>query len=93
MKALLNGKILAESTNTILLEGNHYFPPDSVKWDYFSKSDYEYTCPWKGDAEYYHIEVEGEKKENGAWSYPEPKDAAEKISVHVAFDRSVKVNE
>jgi uncharacterized protein (DUF427 family) len=91
MKALWNGKILAESNDTILVEGNNYFPPDSVNWEYFTKTDHTTTCPWKGQAEYYTIEVDGEKNENAAWSYPEPKDEAGKITGHVAFYSSVQI--
>jgi len=93
MKALWNGKILADSNDTILVEGNNYFPPDSVNWEYFTKTDHTTTCPWKGQAEYYTIEVDGEKNENAAWSYPEPKDEAENITGYVAFYSSVKVSE
>ena len=93
MKALWNEKILADSNDTILVEGNHYFPPNSVNWEYFNKTDHTTTCPWKGQAEYYTIEVAGEKNENAAWAYPEPKDEAEKITGHVAFYSSVKITE
>ncbi|MGF1505822.1 MAG: DUF427 domain-containing protein [Chloroflexi bacterium] len=84
-KAVYNGIVLAESDETEMVEGNHYFPPDAVKMEYFTPTDHHTTCPWKGVASYYTIEVDGETIENGAWTYPEPKDAAQQIKDHVAF--------
>lgn len=93
MKAIWNGKILAESDDTKVVEGNHYFPPDSVRKTYFKQSDHSTVCPWKGDASYYHLEVDGETNENAAWYYPHPKDAARQIKDHVAFWHGVEVVE
>lgn len=93
MKAIWNGKILAESDDTKVVEGNHYFPPDSIHKTYFKQSDHSTVCPWKGDASYYHLEVDGETNENAAWYYPHPKDAARQIKDHVAFWHGVEVVE
>ena len=90
-KALWNGVVLAESDNAQIVEGNVYFPPESLKREYFKESDTHSTCPWKGLASYYHIEVNGELNEDSAWYYPEPKDAAKHIKDHVAFWKGVKV--
>lgn len=91
MKAIWNDVILAESDNTEVVEGNHYFPPESINKEYFSKSEHTTTCPWKGKASYYHIEADGETNENAAWYYPSPKDAASQIKDHVAFWKGVTV--
>lgn len=86
-KADFNGTTLADSDHTEQVEGNHYFPRDSVDMSLFTPSPTQYTCPWKGDAEYFHLEVDGERVEDAAWSYPAPKDAAKAISGHLAFDK------
>jgi uncharacterized protein (DUF427 family) len=91
MKAIWNGAVLAESDHTVVVEGNHYFPPDSVRREYFRPSDTHTTCPWKGLASYYHIEVGGQLNRDAAWYYPEPKPAAAQIRDHVAFWRGVQV--
>jgi uncharacterized protein (DUF427 family) len=91
MKAIWKGPILAESNHTIVVEGNHYFPPDGVNKQYFKPSDTHSTCPWKGQASYYHIEVEGEVNKDSAWYYPDPKDAAQNIKNHIAFWKGVEV--
>lgn len=91
MKATWKGTVVAESDKTIVIEGNHYFPPDSVKWDYFEKTDHTSVCPWKGNAIYYTITVNGEKNDNAAWSYPEPKKAAKEITGYVAFWKGVEI--
>ncbi len=93
MKAIWKDTVLAESDDTIVVEGNHYFPPDSVKRDYLQKSEYTTTCPWKGKASYYDLNVDGEVNENAAWYYPKPKQAAEEITDYVAFWKGVEVNE
>ncbi|MBI2328520.1 MAG: DUF427 domain-containing protein [Chloroflexi bacterium] len=92
-KATWNGTTLAESDKYEVVEGNIYFPPDSVKWEYFDRGDREYTCPWKGEACYHDITVEGKTNENAAWSYPEPKPAAKNIKGHIAFElgKGIKV--
>jgi len=92
MKALWNNTVIAESDETIVIEGNHYFPSGSIKWDHFEKTDHSSVCPWKGNAIYYTITVNGEKNENAAWSYPEPKEAAKEIKGYVAFWRGVEVS-
>jgi len=85
MKAVLDDTILAESDETVVVEGNHYFPPSSLKEEYFEPNDYHTTCPWKGEASYYDVVVGGTRKENAAWYYPDPSDAASQIKDHVAF--------
>lgn len=93
MKAVWNGEILAESDETKVIEGNHYFPPESIDKTYFEKSDYTTNCPWKGKASYYSISVNGKKNENAAWYYPDTKSAANEIKNYVAFWKGVKVTE
>lgn len=87
-KAEYQGTVLAESDATVVVEGNHYFPRESVHMDLFSSSPTPYTCPWKGDAAYFHLDAHGERVADAAWSYPEPKEAAREIAGHLAFDRS-----
>jgi len=91
MKAILNGIVLAESDKTIVVEGNHYFPPDSVKREYLQASSKHTTCPWKGQAGYYDVQVNGHVNRDAAWYYPSPKPAAAEIRDYVAFWRGVKV--
>jgi uncharacterized protein (DUF427 family) len=93
MKAIWQDTVLAESDKTIVVEGNHYFPPDSIKREFFQSSDTHSTCPWKGLASYYHIRVGEKSNQDAAWYYPEPKDAAQQIKDYIAFWRGVKVNE
>lgn len=90
-KATWNGVVLAESDNCQVVEGNQYFPPDAINAEYFKASDTHTTCPWKGVASYYSIEVNGEVNKDAAWYYPEPKDAAKNIEGHIAFWRGVTV--
>ncbi len=90
-KAIWNGVVLAESDNTEVVEGNQYFPPNSVKREYFKETSTHTTCPWKGLASYYTIEVNGQENKDAAWYYPEPKDAAKQIKDHVAFWKGVEV--
>jgi len=90
-KAIWNGVVLAESDQTIMVEGNHYFPPEAVKREYFVESKTHTTCPWKGLASYYNVNVNGEVNQNAAWYYPVPKDAAKQITNYVAFWHGVKV--
>jgi uncharacterized protein (DUF427 family) len=85
MKAVYKGIVLAESDETVVVEGNHYFPPESVNMEYLQPSDHSTTCPWKGKAAYYTISSGGEVAKNAAWYYPQPKDAAAEIKDHVAF--------
>jgi uncharacterized protein (DUF427 family) len=91
MKAIWNGQIIAESENTIVVEGNHYFPPDAIKKEFFEESETHTTCSWKGVASYLSILVGEAKNKDAAWYYPEPKDAAKHIKGYVAFWRGVKV--
>lgn len=91
MKAIWNGQTIAESDNTIVVESNHYFPQESLNKEYFKETEYKTTCPWKGLASYYSLEVDGETNANAAWYYPEPKDAAKQITNHVAFWKGVQV--
>ncbi|MCA9385612.1 DUF427 domain-containing protein [Candidatus Dojkabacteria bacterium] len=93
MKALWNGVIIAESDETEIVEGNHYFPPQSVDTDYLEKSEFTTTCPWKGKASYYSLKVGDKTNENAAWYYPEPSDAAKNIKNYIAFWNGVEVVE
>jgi uncharacterized protein (DUF427 family) len=93
MKATWEDTVLAESDKTIVVEGNHYFPSDSINKEFFQPSVTHSTCPWKGIASYYHIKVGEKSNQDAAWYYPEPKDAAQQIKNYVAFWRGVKVNE
>ena len=93
MKATWNGAVLAESDETVVVEGNHYFPPESINRTYFAESETHTRCPWKGLASYYTVEVEGEQNKDAAWYYPDPKEAAREIKDHVAFWRGVEVTE
>lgn len=90
-KAIWNGVVVAESDKCEVVEGNQYFPADSVKREYFHESNTHTTCPWKGLASYYTIVVDGKENKDAAWYYPEPKDAAKQIKDYVAFWRGVKV--
>ena len=90
-RAIWNGIVLAESDRTQMVEGNHYFPPDSINREYFKQSDTQTVCPWKGRASYYTIEVDGKVNTAAAWTYPSPSQAAANIKDHVAFWRGVKV--
>ena len=91
MKATWNGAVLAESDRTVVVEGNHYFPPDSVRREHLKPSDTHTTCPWKGVASYYTVEVDGARNPDAAWYYPEPRSAASEIAGHVAFWKGVAV--
>jgi uncharacterized protein (DUF427 family) len=93
MKAIWENAVLAESGDTVVLEGNHYFPPDSINQQYLKSSETHTTCPWKGQASYYHIEVDGEVNRDAAWTYPNPKEKAQHIKDYVAFWRGVEVVE
>ncbi|WP_297335256.1 DUF427 domain-containing protein [Algoriphagus sp.] len=93
MKATWNNQILAESEQTIIIEGNHYFPPDSIKREFFKKSDTQTSCPWKGEASYYEIQVDGKVNPDAAWYYPSPKPAAAQIKNYIAFWKGVSVSQ
>lgn len=93
MKATWNGAVIAESSETIVVEGNHYFPPESINSSLFQPSENKSTCPWKGQASYYSLIVDGEENGDAAWYYPEPSDAAKQIKGYVAFWKGVEVTE
>jgi len=90
-KAIWEGKVLAESNQCVEVEGNQYFPPDTIKPEYFKPSAAHTVCPWKGTASYYDIEVNGKQNQGAAWFYPEPKPAASQIKGYVAFWKGVKI--
>jgi len=90
-KALWNGAVLAESDHTEIVEGNHYFPPDSVNREYFKPSSTHTVCPWKGTASYHTVVVDGKENPDAAWFYPQAKDEAKHIEHHVAFWHGVEV--
>lgn len=92
-KAIWNDAVLAESDTYEMVEGNVYFPPDTINKEYFKDSDTHTTCFWKGKASYFHVEVNGEINKDAAWYYPEPKSKAENIKDHVAFWKKVEVIE
>jgi uncharacterized protein (DUF427 family) len=92
MRAVWNGATLAESDDTVVVENNHYFPPDSINAEYFSDSDTHTTCAWKGEASYKNVTVAGEVNADAAWFYPEPKDAAANIKDYYAFWKGVTVD-
>jgi uncharacterized protein (DUF427 family) len=89
--AIWNGKVLAESDDTVIVEGNHYFPRESVNKELLKESDHHTVCPWKGVASYYHVVAGDETNRNAAWYYPEPKQAAEMIRNRIAFWKGVQV--
>jgi uncharacterized protein (DUF427 family) len=91
MKATWNGATLADSEDTVVVEGNHYFPATSVHAEYFVDSDTHTTCPWKGLASYKSVRVDGQLNEDAAWYYPEPKDAAAEIKDRFAFWKGVQI--
>ena len=91
MKATWNGVVLAESDATLVVEGNHYFPPEALKTAHFEVSPHHTTCGWKGEASYYHVQADGKTNENAAWFYPTPKEAAKQIASYVAFWKGVVV--
>ena len=93
MKATWNGKVLAESDETVVVEGNHYFPAGSINTEFFQPSETHTMCPWKGTASYYDVVVDGNTNSDAAWYYPETKDAAKEIEGYVAFWKGVEVTE
>jgi uncharacterized protein (DUF427 family) len=92
-KAIWNAAVLAESDRTVVIEGNHYFPPQSVRAEYLRESTTHTTCGWKGQASYYDVVVDGRTNKDAAWYYPEPLPAAREIAGHVAFWKGVTVQE
>ena len=92
MQAVWNGVVVAESDDTVVVEGNHYFQRESLSQEFFEPSDHRSVCPWKGQAQYLTLTVEGQTNENAAWYYPAPKSAAEQIAGRVAFWKGVVVS-
>jgi len=92
MKAVWKNTVIAESDDTVMVEGNHYFPESSLKREYISFSNHKTSCPWKGQASYYSINVHGDLNPDAAWYYAEPKDAAANIKGRVAFWKGVQVS-
>jgi len=93
MKAIWKNTVIAQSDETVVIEGNHYFPAESVRTELLKDSDTTTVCPWKGTASYYNIDADGETNQDAAWSYPTPKDAASEIRGHIAFWKGVQVIE
>ncbi len=91
VQAIWNGTVIAESDDTVIVEGNHYFPPSSVRPDLIAPVDTTTVCPWKGTASYYDVVVDGARNPGAAWYYPTPKDAAAEIKDRIAFWRGVTV--
>lgn len=90
-KAIWNGEVIAESDKTIVIERNHYFPPESVNEKFLKKTDTHTTCAWKGEASYYTLDVNNEQNVDAAWYYPEVTDLAKSIKGYVAFWKGVKI--
>jgi uncharacterized protein (DUF427 family) len=90
-QAIWNGQVLAESDDLVQVEGNYYFPKDSITSEFFTDSSTHTTCPWKGVASYHNIVVDGKENKDAAWYYPEPKDAAAAIANRVAFWKGVQI--
>jgi len=93
MKAIWNNKVIAESNETISLEGNEYFPPDSVKKEFLEPNDHHTVCPWKGKASYFDVVAEGKTNKNAAWYYPQPSTDAAHIKDYIAFWRGVQITQ
>lgn len=91
MKAIYKGQVIAESDQAIVIEGNHYFPPDSVKQQFISPSTLHTTCPWKGVASYYHVVVDGYENKDAAWFYPQASEKAKSIEGYIAFWKGIEV--
>ena len=91
MKATWNGTVIAQSDDTVVVDGNHYFPASSIEAEYFIASTKTSVCPWKGTASYYSVQVDGQTNADAAWYYPAPKDAAKEIQDRVAFWKGIQV--
>lgn len=91
MKAIWNNKVIAESNETVVVERNHYFPPSSLKREFFEDSNLHSTCPWKGQASYFSLNVDGKINNDAAWYYKNPSNAAKEIKDHVAFWKGVEI--
>jgi uncharacterized protein (DUF427 family) len=92
MRAVWNDTVIAESQDTVIVEGNHYFPPDSIQAEYFKPSATTSVCPWKGTASYYTLDVAGQQNPDAAWYYPDAKPAADEIKGRIAFWKGVQVS-
>jgi len=92
-RATWNGAVLAQSDETVVVEGNHYFPPETINREHFVASDKRTTCPWKGEASYFTLRVDGEENADAAWTYVDPKERATQLKDHVAFWRGVNIEE
>ncbi len=93
VQARWNGAVIAESVDTVVVEGNHYFPREAVRFEFLEESSHRSTCGWKGVARYYHVVVEGERNEDAAWEYADPKPQAEHVRGRIAFWRGVEIDE
>ena len=93
MEAVWNNKIIAKSDETIIIEGNHYFPPNSINKEYLEESSQTTVCPWKVTAAYYNIEVDGKSNRDSAWYYPNPSEAAKEIKDYIAFWKGVEIKD
>lgn len=93
VRAVWNDKVLAESDDTVMVEGNHYFPREALRSEHFQPAAVTSVCPWKGTASYFDVVVDGNRNAGAAWYYPEPKDAAAQIKDRVAFWRGVQVTQ
>ena len=93
MKAIWKGTTIAESDRTVEIEGNRYFPRESVRMEFLQESTRRTTCPWKGEAHYFDVVIGDERNRNAAWTYPQPKEGAKEITEHVAFWKGVEVAE
>jgi len=91
MQAIWNGAVLADSNETVVVEGNHYFPPAALQAGFFRQSDKHTVCPWKGTASYYDVDVHGKVNKDAAWFYPDPSPAASNVRGYVAFWKGVEV--
>jgi uncharacterized protein (DUF427 family) len=92
MQAIFNGTVIAESDDTVVVEGNHYFPIDSLRQDYVEPSSTHTVCAWKGTASYYDVRVDGEGSKDAVWYYPKPSPLARRVKDRVAFWRGVEVS-
>lgn len=93
MKVIWNNQVLAKSDETVVIENNHYFPPESLNKEFFKPSELHSTCPWKGEASYFSLEVNGKQNKDAAWYYKNPSELAKKIKNHVAFWKGVQIIE
>ncbi len=88
-----NDEVIAESDETVVVEGNHYFPAESISEEFFTQTEQQTVCPWKGTASYFTLDVDGEQNRDAAWSYLEPKEAAENIRGYYAFWKGVTISD